>query len=108
MAGCSFFLGRLVATSFSLVSSSLEDARDPKTWKIDALEQQIKDQEFVQSLIFKSQHPMACDAVRFLVRDTRIPHKDGFASDFQYVARLLQSAVSTRRTLFISRDWRST
>jgi hypothetical protein len=109
-AGCSFWLGRLVATSFSIVSSSLEDAGAPiLLWKIDIdpLEQQIKDQELVQSLIFKSQHPLHCDAARFLVRDRKIAHKDGFASDFQYMARLLQSAISTHRTLFISRDWKS-
>jgi hypothetical protein len=41
------------------------------------------------------------------MRLKKIPHEDGFASDFQYMARLLKSAISTRRTLFIWRDWRS-
>lgn len=33
--------------------------------------------------------------------------KDGFASEFQYVARLLQMAVSTNRRLVLTPQWRS-
>ena len=59
MAGCSFLLGRLVATvprfAFYPLPGLLQYGRSMR-WLMDL---QIKDQEHVQSLmIFKSQHPL--------------------------------------------------
>jgi Alpha-(1,6)-fucosyltransferase N- and catalytic domains len=46
------------------------------------------------------------DKTRIMVSQLEHP-KDGFASEFQYMARLLQMAVSTQRTLIVTPQWRS-
>ena len=47
-----------------------------------------------------------CDNERTIASALEQP-KDGFASEFQYVARLLQMAVSTNRRLVLTPQWRS-
>lgn len=75
--------------------------------KVVDLTQQINDQLLFQSLLFQHQHPTFCEPkTKFFIRD-KIPHKDGFASEVQYIARLLQSSLSTKRILWITDEWES-
>jgi hypothetical protein len=136
VAGCSFLLGRLSATlwhvmtapqnyssisvvdalgsepvdysRFVTVAESIhrETAHGINSLYSTSLDEQIQDQEYLQTLIHENQHAGDCELARYLVRDA-IPPKDGFASEIMYISRLLQVATSTRRTLWISKDWTS-
>jgi hypothetical protein len=113
VAACSFFLGRLLSVSWRIpVNVNEDDASgnlelDP-TPGHNPLEQQMRDQNTVQGILRTSQHPVDLDCVsaRFLILDEMFP-KDGFASELQYIARLLQSSLSTRRVLWITSTWKS-
>ena len=123
-AALSFVMGRLLSTSMQMATRKLPfeppeneknhhpdapaDDKSQLHWKVtSSLTKQVQDQQEFQNMISRLQNPISCANSRFLVRTAEIPHKDGFASDFQYMARLLQSAVSTRRILFVSKDWTS-
>lgn len=109
----SFLLGRLISINVCLVgypqasASLITMTKDISTRKVpdSRLGQQIQDQHDFQALINETQNPTICTS-RYLVRG-EIPPKDGFASEVQYISRLLQVAVSTRRILWISRSWKS-
>lgn len=70
------------------------------------LRYQIQDQQHFQALLFDNQNRRCSGKSRYLLRD-QIPPKDGFASEVQYIARLLQVATSTQRILWISDSWKS-
>jgi hypothetical protein len=136
VAGCSFLLGRLSSalwnvmttpqnyssisvvdavgsqtvdgSRFVTVAESIhrETVRGISSLYSSSLDEQIQDQGYVQTLIHENQNPGNCELARYLVRDA-IPPKDGFASEIMYISRLLQAATSTRRTLWISKDWTS-
>jgi hypothetical protein len=72
------------------------------------LSQQVREQEEIQAAIYKNQHPENCNTTRLLLRGGGLRlAKDGFASEIQYIARLLQMAVSTHRALVLTPEWRS-
>lgn len=108
----SFFLGRLASTLLQVTVEMIDPAASHSaalplnSSKSSSLQQQVLDQHAFQHFLYKSQHPHDCTMTRYLLRDGDAP-KDGFASEFQYMARLLQVAVSTRRVLWISPDWTS-
>ena len=151
VAGCSFWLGRLIATlstmtldSFTTITTTMAEtptilnprhdnyddydyynhhhhhnSEEKQTTLVSLLSQQIMDQAEFQSMIYASQNPPPhSDSTtsktdkrrrrrqRYLVLD-EIPTKDGFASEFQYMTRLLQTAMSTDRTLVVTKEWKS-
>jgi hypothetical protein len=72
------------------------------------LSQQVREQQEMQAAIWKNQHPENCNTARLLLRGGGLRlAKDGFASEIQYIARLLQMGVSTKRTLVLTSEWRS-
>jgi hypothetical protein len=72
------------------------------------LSQQVREQQDMQAAIRKNQHPENCNTARLLLRGGGLRlAKDGFASEIQYIARLLQMGVSTKRTLVLTPEWRS-
>lgn len=72
------------------------------------LSQQVREQKEIQAGIWKNQHPENCNTTRLLLRGGGLRlAKDGFASEIQYIARLLQMGVSTKRTLVLTPEWRS-
>lgn len=74
----------------------------------DHLLNQARVQQDMQSAIYKNQHPVDCDTARLLLRGGGLKlAKDGFASEIQYVARLLQMGLATGRSLVLTLDWRS-
>jgi hypothetical protein len=105
-------LGRQQSTASSLQAhpslGGIQQTAAAAARPSDDLWQQIRDQKEFQALIQKNQKPSAsCSGkLRYLIRD-EIPPKDGFASEVQYIARLLQVAVSTKRILWITESWKS-
>eukprot|EP00934_Nitzschia_sp_Nitz4_P007476 Nitzschia sp. Nitz4//scaffold352_size16485//14344//15684//NITZ4_008860-RA/size16485-processed-gene-0.8-mRNA-1//1//CDS//3329548909//7466//frame0 len=124
---CSFLAGRLVRVMKSLAQSPdrgqevdmhhpwvssvvrTDPLLDDSTTLADLTRQQ-QDQLVFQELLAAHQFPSNCNDPsvkhKFWIRGA-IPPKDGFASEFQYMARLLQSAVSTQRILQVKNDWQS-
>mgnify|MGYP005858678439 CR=1 FL=1 len=68
------------------------------------LSSQIRAQKDFQRLIHQTQNPVDCKSARVMASALEHP-KDGFASEIQYVARLLQMAVSTQRILQFTPQW---
>lgn len=109
LAGISFQLGRFSVLLSCLLST---ETRDSVTFsklelrRIDNFEiqRQTKDQESFQQLLERHQFPQFCS--RYLAR-TAIPPKDGLASEFQYIGRLLQTGLSTQRLLWVAPDFES-
>ena len=123
VTGATFFLGRTISAFVKLGSEKRCNStlfRNPGTgddmYNIDhsrvrviqpishSLKEQVQAQLIVQLLIDQTQNPFRCDESRYLLR-SGIPAKDGLASEMQYVARLLQIAASTGRTLVFKKGW---
>ena len=116
----SFLLGRIASISVCLVGYPQASSSFAPAWKLGGftqartgtrplsrLRRQILDQDEFQALIHQNQNPLRCSGkLRYLIRD-EIPPKDGFASEVQYISRLLQVALSTRRILWITENWKS-
>lgn len=110
----SYVIGRMISMSVCLLGQQQSVALFAPSFGIPELLakrvdlwQQVQDQADFQALIANSQNPAGCSGkLRYLIRD-EIPPKDGFASEFQYISRLLQVAVSTKRILWISESWKS-
>ncbi len=99
----SFLLGRMVSLSVYLCNEQPTSISAYQTSL--PFQCQIQDQQDFQALILQGQNQCGGKS-RYLIRD-EIPLKDGFASEVQYIARLLQVATSTQRILWISESWKS-
>ena len=76
--------------------------------KKNLLSLQVQAQKEIQHTIHEIMESPHIDCAKARVVVSALEHpKDGFASEIQYVARLLQMAVSTRRALVLTSNWKS-
>lgn len=94
----------LFATQIASITDSISKVNDRAI-----LDEQVQVQEVFQRIIYDLQHPPVCHEARGYrhFRDDMDSTLDGFALEFQDLARHLQTAVAAHRTLEVPFTWKS-
>ena len=94
----------LFATQIASITDSISKVNDRVI-----LDEQVQVQDVFQRILYDLQHPAVCHEARGYrySRDDKDATLDGFALEFQDLARHLQTAVAAHRTFEVPFTWKS-